>query len=291
MPPGNAGEPSPQAGIGALSASLGEMLLKKLKEQQTPPLGEVNIAFERPGDDFKPDSDTVDLFLYDIRENLELRSAEPTLVYLNGKAERRPPATRIACTYLVTAWPKSGKDLALKEHHMLSEALRVLAGAPTIPDDFLPSGLKDQHPPLPLVTWKTDSLKEPAEFWSALGGKMRPSFSVTATVGLEVFAPKAQDRLVSKPHVFEVKSKTDERFAVEGRVDADGAVVAGARVFLVEAGLSTTTGDDGRYAFSGVVRGSHTLRVKCAAGVREMHVTVPNHPNHYDVSLSPSSAP
>ena len=40
-----------------------------------------------------------------------------------------------------------------------------------------------------MMTAQTDGLKEPAEFWTAIGNKLRPSLTVTVTIGMEVFAP------------------------------------------------------------------------------------------------------
>jgi hypothetical protein len=161
-------------------------------------LAAAQIAFDRPGETFTPGQTTVDLFLYDIRENLELRSAEPTIERINGQAVRHPPPLRVACTYLVTAWPVGGTEVTLQEHRLLGQTLQVFARHPTIPAAFLQDSLEGQQPPLPLVTSRTDGLKEPAEFWSALGGRLRPSLSVTVTIGLEVFAPQTFPLVVTE---------------------------------------------------------------------------------------------
>ena len=41
-----------------------------------PPLASAQIVFDRPSDPFTPSQTTVDMFLYDLRENLEQRSNE-----------------------------------------------------------------------------------------------------------------------------------------------------------------------------------------------------------------------
>ena len=99
---------------------------------------------------------------------------------------RQPPPLRVACTYLVTAWPVGGSELTLQEHELLGQTLQVLARNPTIPPALLQGALEGQEPPLPLVTARSEGMKEPAEFWSALGGRLRPSLSVTVTIGLEL---------------------------------------------------------------------------------------------------------
>jgi hypothetical protein len=281
---------------------LGLTLRALLKQPGLPhDLAAAEIAFERPGETFTPHQATVDLFLYDIRENLELRNPEPTIERVNCQAVRRPPPMRVACTYLVTAWPVGGLELPLQEHRLLAQVLQVFARYPTIPAAFLQGSLKDplQEPPLPLVTSRTDGLKEPAEFWSALGGRLRPSLSVTVTIGLEVFAADAPVALVATEEIHigervggeeKLLPGAEIRFRIGGRVlTAHGDGVAGAEVALVEAGLSTISGADGRYTISPVASGSHTLHAQSGAAVATFAITVPrparSPPGGYDVQL------
>jgi hypothetical protein len=247
-------------------------------------LAAAQIAFDRPSETFNPGQATVDVFLYDIRENLDLRNPEPTIERVNGHAVRHSPPMRVACTYLVTAWPVGGAELPLQEHRLLGQTLQVFARYPTIPVIFLQDSLKGQQPPLPLVTSRTDGLKEPAEFWSALGGRLRPSLSVTVTIGLEVFAAE------TLPLVRTEQIRIVQRPSIGGRVFAvDGAAVAGAAVSLVEAGLSTTTGGDGRYTIGPVAPGNHTLHAQSGAASGAVTITVPDParspPGGYDVKL------
>src|SRR5713226_8910040 len=87
--------------------------------------GKTEIEFARPDKDFKPKAGgSICLFLYDIRENRELRSNEPLRVNLNGQPAIARPPTRVVCSYLITAWPAEavgGDDLNLLEQQLLSE--------------------------------------------------------------------------------------------------------------------------------------------------------------------------
>ena len=153
-----------------------------------PALATAVIKFDRPVDNYQgEDTGTLNLFLFDIRENMELRSNEPIIERNNGAATLHRPPRRVACSYLVTAWYGSAeKDKELKEQALLSQALQMLSSFPTIPSEMLWESLKEQQPPLPMVTLAADGAKNPAEFWTALGGKLRPSFTVTVTVSLKV---------------------------------------------------------------------------------------------------------
>ena len=89
-------------------------------------LSAAQIVFDRPADTFNPSQTSVDLFLYDLRENLELRANDSTLTHANGQVTIVPPPLRLACTYLVTAWPVGAGESALREHHTVpAGALRL----------------------------------------------------------------------------------------------------------------------------------------------------------------------
>jgi hypothetical protein len=92
--------------------------LKELLVQKVPlDSAVVDIKFETPTKEWvmavsKP---TVNLFLYDLRENHELRSNEHYLSRNGARGiETRAPA-RIDLTYLITAWTSDVSD----EHKLL----------------------------------------------------------------------------------------------------------------------------------------------------------------------------
>ncbi len=163
--------------------------LKKILTQPGLPseLAAAQIVFDRPSETFNPQRTTIDLFLYDIRENVELRDNEPIITRSNGQATIRPPPLRVASSYLVTAWPVGGQELPLQEHRLLSQVLQVLSHYPTIPASFLQGSLAGQEPPLPMVAMHPDALKNLSEFWTSLGNRLRPSLTVTVTIGMDVF--------------------------------------------------------------------------------------------------------
>ncbi|HEX8557460.1 MAG TPA: Pvc16 family protein [Pyrinomonadaceae bacterium] len=187
-----------------LSLTLQAMLDDPALAARFPELAEAQVSFDRPSEKFAPPQPTIDLFLYDIRENVELRSNEPLVERRDGAAVIRRPPMRVACTYLVTAWPVGGAEPVLQEHRLLGQVLQVLAANPTIPPAYLVGSLAGQEPPLPLVTTQPEGLKNPSEFWTAVGNKLRPSVSVTVTVSLDPYAePEAAPLVTTKGVVLE----------------------------------------------------------------------------------------
>lgn len=251
-----------------------------------PELAAAQVVFDRPSEQFQPTQSTIDLFLYDVRENVSLRSNEPLVERRDGQALIRRPPLRVACSYLLTAWAVGGTEPVLQEQRLLSQALLVLSRYPTIAKEFLRGSLVGQEPPLPLVKAQSDGLKEPSEFWTAIGNKLRPSLTLTATIALDVAAPETAPLAVtSQVRVGERTSPAEEKlkaagredfFSIGGRVtDAGGKPVAGASVSIVERGLAARTDAEGRYALGTLPAGSYTLRAQSGSNAGSINVTVP----------------
>lgn len=280
-----------------LSLTLRSLLDDPALASVFPELAAAQIVFDRPAEPFSPAQTTVNLFLYDIRENLELRSSEPLLERRNGEAIIHPPPLRVACAYLITAWPVGGTELPLQEHRLLSQTLQVLFRYPTIPAAFLQGSLAGQQPPLPMLTAQADGLKDPADFWAAIGNKLRPSITVAATLAMERFAAITAPLVITEQVVLGERKAATEKdlkpatrqtlLRIGGRVtDATGLPVANARVTLVKTGFETVTDAAGRYTLTLPEPGTFDLRIQAGATATTISITVPvTAGNNYDVQL------
>ncbi len=164
---------------------------------------QVQISFATPDDQFPPQSVTlpaIDLFLYDVRENLDLRSNEVYLErHIDGKAKQVQAPVRVDFSYLITAWPsESVPDQAEDEHRLLGEVMRVLLRYRSIPEEALQGILKDQAPPLPVSSLQPGRLQSLGEFWQALGGKPKAALNYLVTLSVEVAEPKDVDLVTDK---------------------------------------------------------------------------------------------
>jgi hypothetical protein len=133
-------------------------------------LKNAQIVFDRPDESFAARQSTIDLYAYSIRKNRDLGIETGTFP--------------ISCTYLITAWPAGGTELALDEQRLLGEVLQLLARYPAIPAAFLQGGLKGRGELPQLVLLPGDALKDSSEFWTALGGRLRPSLTVTVMLSV-----------------------------------------------------------------------------------------------------------
>lgn len=154
---------------------------------------QVSISFDPPDDQFPPTSvslPAIDLFLYDVRENTELRSnAWVVQRDSDGSATKFPPLVRIDCSYLITAWPsESAPNPAEDEHMLLGEVMLILLRYPKLPPELLHGRLRqtrDQSPPLPATALQPGHLQSVGEFWQALGGKPKSALNYTVTIAVQ----------------------------------------------------------------------------------------------------------
>jgi hypothetical protein len=146
------------------------------------PKREVDISFAAPDRDWsaRVSRPTVNLYLWDVRRNLEQRDGGVEVVYdEGGRAQRRPPLPRVDCRYLVTAWTSEVRD----EHSLLGATLAALLLHHVIEPRYL-QGPYAGVVPVPTIEVAGGDGRDNSDFWSALGGQLKPGLDllVTATV-------------------------------------------------------------------------------------------------------------
>ena len=129
---------------------------------------------------------TVNCYLYDIRENRELRQVEPVLRRsLDGlRASRLRPPVRVDCSYSITAWSVATTDAVLEEHRLLSQVLRVLFHNPSIPPADLVGSMQAQPAPYPGVAASPEGARNMPDFWRALDQQLKPSLNYVVTIAM-----------------------------------------------------------------------------------------------------------
>ena len=202
-----------------LDKTLEELLRHELP---TTILEGVSISFASPDAEFPPAGaplPAINLFLYDVRENNDLRNNE---WYVERKAEdqsfiRHRSPVRVECSYLITAWPSDASPNPPRdEHRLLGEVLKVLLRHPTIPEVLLQGSLKDQDPPLPTITIQPSQLQSIGDFWQAIGAKPKAALNYAVTIGIVPALPvETEVRVIDKMLDF----KPDVDVAVEAEAE------------------------------------------------------------------------
>jgi Pvc16 N-terminal domain/Carboxypeptidase regulatory-like domain len=261
-----------------------------------------DVSFEPPDKNFAPVGPTLNLFLYEVKENRELRDPQPIVVQSGASFVRRMPPLRVEGVYLVTTWSdKTGAAKIAEEHLLLGQAIAWLSRFPVIPASFLQGSLAapPQPFPPPMMVAQVEANKNAGEFWSALGSTPRPGFylSVTISIDLGLEIPEGPP-VVTKEMILKEKMPPGviepvlaDFFEIGGIVrDANTlAPIANAGVTLVELERATTTDAEGRFRLNNLEAGNYTLRT-VAAGFSQSDtaIVVPGAVlNAYDVNLSP----
>jgi hypothetical protein len=244
-----------------------DITLKNILDDTRAPaeLQSADVSFQTPDGQFKVDQATVNLFLNEVKENVELRDPLPITSRVNNGFEIRRPPVRVACTYMVSAWSNAtGVTKVEEEHRLLGQAFAWLSAFPTIPDDSLADELANQPYPPPTMIAQLDGAQRGAEFWTALGIAPRPSFSLVVTIALEipVLQPVEAPQVTTISTTYDVGASASEKLHRIGGwvIDSEGKGVEGAVVEVLEVGMRIVTDAAGRYLFDLLPSGAHRLR-------------------------------
>jgi hypothetical protein len=165
-----------------------DLALRQLVKQEALPEAELEIAFDAPTKDWaaRRNAPTVNVYLYDIREDLRRRQRGLLNEYDTETGRRvvarhRPPR-QVKLSYLVTAWTQRPED----EHRLLSRLLSGFIRYDAMPARLLTGSLAELGLPVPM----TVALPPPedrafADVWTALGGELKPSLDVVVSAPLE----------------------------------------------------------------------------------------------------------
>jgi hypothetical protein len=230
----------------------------------------VDIAFDAPATDWsaKLTNPTVNLFLYDLRENVAESDVTTRNIRVNGMAMAAPPPMRLEVTYSVTAWTKAVQD----EHRLLSQVLAILFSHVSLPADLLAGRLASASLLRAIGTEVGRPKEEKADFWTSIGGRYKASIDyavklevesgLTFTRGPEVRTQTVQLGIKDGPR------RTFEEYQRFGGVvrDKDGEPVADAWVALPDLGRFASTDREGRFTFDAMRPGEHRVVARTAAG-------------------------
>lgn len=146
----------------------------------------VEVVFDAPTRDWaaRRNAPTVNVFLYDIREDLRRREGGRCSEYdPAGRVTARRPAPRyFRLSYLVTAWTQRPED----EHRLLSELLACFLQHDVVPSELLEPRLREPGLPVSLTVGLPPSEGRAfADVWSALGGELKPSLDVVVVAPVD----------------------------------------------------------------------------------------------------------
>ncbi|MFG1804910.1 DUF4255 domain-containing protein [Streptomyces sp. NPDC049040] len=148
---------------------------------------DIEVVFDAPTRDWaaRRNAPTVNLYLYDIREDLKRRSRGRQNVYdeQGTVVSRTLPPRYFKLSYLISAWTQRPED----EHRLLSSLLHCFLRHDALPAAGLGPELGLSGLPVPV----TVALPPPedrafADVWSALGGELKPSLDLVVSAPVTV---------------------------------------------------------------------------------------------------------
>src|SRR3989454_9654345 len=182
-----------------------------------------DVAFDAPSKEWssRRNTPTVDLYLYDIREDLDQREVmwENIRNEAGAVSERRPPPRRFKLSYLVPAWTQRPED----EHRLLSALLGCFLRHPTIPADALSGALAQARQAIMLnIALPPPQDRSISDVWSALGGELKPSLDLVVNAPFEIKVAMPAGPPVMEEPKFTVARPDGESEAVAGQGARNG---------------------------------------------------------------------
>lgn len=258
-------------------ADVDEVLRKLIIREIEIKGNEVDVQFDQPKREWSArlSKPTLNLFLFDLRENLLLRGSEQysTINHPDGTSEVRRNPVRMDLRYLLTAWVKEAED----EHLLLSSALMGLLRHPFLPNDLLTERLKHQPTAMPLdvatfppEVGPTDKF---TEIWGVLDNEIRPGVLVTVTVSMDPYSPLTftqvrtrelrflQDTNLTPEAPGTSPSPSKTYWAVAGVIKSQKYDPSTLSVVLVEKQLPIELKEEGRFALSGLSEGEYHVDI------------------------------
>lgn len=248
---------------------------------------EIDISFEMPDREWSSSisKPTVNLYLYDIHENRDLRNNEWYTSRDGGIATSKKPPIRIDLSYLITVWTNDTAD----QHRLLGHLLAILFRHTELPNEVLSGSLKKVEWPLRVFAAQPDGvLRNSADFWSALDNQLKPSINYVVTIPMDleftISAPEV------KTSVFKFRGNgeaPEENVHISGTVHRKGKpdqVLPGATILVKELQMTATTDAEGKYTFNKLVSGSYTFDISAPKEKRRLvPVEIPS--ETYDLEL------
>ncbi len=239
---------------------------------------EVDIQFDQPRREWsaRVSKPTLNLFLFDIRENLRLRGSEQftTISHPDGTSEVRRNPVRMDLRYLMTAWVKEPED----EHILISSALSGVLRNPFLPEYCLSDQLKHQPTPVPLEVANFPPEIGPvdkfSEIWGVLDNELRPGILLTLTLSLDPYLPLVYKQVKTREMRFmqasapgETKAKSGLKslsktyWVVGGTINSEKYDLSTLSIVLVEKKLPIEIQEGGRFSLCKLAEGDYHLDI------------------------------
>ena len=175
--------------------------LRTLIEREAVDPAEVEVEFDAPTKEWasRRNAPTIDVYLYDIREDLRRRERGWLNEYDGNRIRARHlPPRYFKLSYLVAAWTQRPED----EHRLLAALMGCFLRYEALPTDVLTGSLAALGLPVPVsVALPPPEDRSFADVWTALGGELKPSLDIVVTAPTDTGRSFPAGPAVEKPTV------------------------------------------------------------------------------------------
>ncbi len=243
---------------------------------------EVALTFEAPTRERidRLTRPTINLFLFDLQENTEMRRGDFERTRSNGRAERRAPPRRFDLRYMVSALTTAIED----EHELIWRVLLTLVRHPQFPAELLSDELRSLEPAPVTKVSQSDEGQRLSGVWTALGVPFHPSLYYVVTVPVDmnmvIESPLVLTRTAryTRTHADGVSPEVGVQIGGVVR-NAEGLPLTNVRVSLEgRAASGSETDAEGRFVLAGVPSGKVELRVTSVGGMHKIVMVEVPHP-------------
>jgi len=259
--------------------------------------GEVDVKFDQPKREWsaRVSRPTLNVFLYDIRENQKLRQTQATWEMVrndDGTVTKYRKPARLDLHYMLTAWATEAED----EHRLLSRTLMALFRYPTLPEELLPESFGSQPVPIPMMVAQYDELRNATDVWNVLDNEMRPALAWIITMAFDPYVPttlplvRTRELVMGQSRqpllqILDDRAGADVFWSIGGTVHSKQALdFEQVRLSLLEQGLEVPIQPEGRFAIGHLRAGEYTLELTAAGYLTQRYaITVPA--ADYDLEL------
>ncbi len=273
---------------------LNEVIRQLLIQELPVKNGEVEISFDQPKREWSSrlSRPTLNLFLYDMQENTQLRNKPGWSVSVggqgNGSATLTRQPMRMDLQYMITAWATESED----EYRLLGRCLMALSRYPNVPRELFPESLKDQPFEMPLEVAQPGALQNVTDIWSVLDNEIKPAIGCKITLAVMPYAPVEEPVVKTREIKFEqtneLASETSPSrnyWSIGGKINTT-VPFENISLTLVERALTVhLRGDEGRFTVGHLEAGDYTLEVsvKGRKKPKRFKLTVPS--PDYDIKV------
>jgi hypothetical protein len=280
--------------IADLDETLRQLLIAEMPVRNK----EVDISFHQPRREWSSrlNKPTVNLFLYNLRENTTLRQPQwENFPRGDNQSHLKRSPFRVDCFYMITAWAAEPED----EHRLLTRTLLALFRFPVLPEERLVGELKNQAFELQTFLADPETLTNPADLWSAMDNELRTSIPLIVTLAFDpwkeitgplvhtfTLRPGQARGLPRRRRLSESDQNIDMVFIGGSVRDKSGQPLAGIQVAIKGSGISDQTDSQGRFILGSLPPGDYTLVASLPDGkTRENKIHVPAVDGNYDLSI------